>query len=344
MIRILVAEDSSTVRELLVEILGRVSDFEVVGEANNGIEAVEMTKRLKPDVVTMDIQMPRLDGFEATKQIMNEAPTPIVIVSGLVNTREIRVSMQALRAGAVAVLPKLRWPDTPGFEDEHEQLVETVRAMAQVKVIRHWPSLPTYEKPPPPKLPEAYNGARGRVVAVAASTGGPAALNQILANLPGGFPAPILVCQHIASGFTEGLTAWLSSISSLRVKVAEHGEPLSPWTVYIAPEDRHLGVSDRSTVALSDAAPIDHFRPSATYMFESVAKAFRTSTVAVMLTGMGRDGIEGLKAVHEAGGRIVVQDEESSVVFGMPGAAIAAGLGDAVLPLHAIPARLMEVM
>ena len=340
MFRVLVAEDSATARELLVEILRADPEIEVVGEANNGLEAVEMTKRLRPSVVTMDIRMPKMDGFEATRQIMVEAPTPIVIVSGISDLREVENSMHALRLGALAVLAKPPGPESPDFEEESRQLVQKVKAMAQVKVVRRWPERIQAGLPP---LPHIHPTARPRIVAIAASTGGPAALAHILCDMSPDFTLPVLVVQHMAKGFAGGFAAWLNTVASLRVTVAREGEPLCARTVYLAPDDRHLGVVDASTIAISNAAPIDGFRPSGTFLFESVAKAFGNTMVAVVLTGMGTDGVAGLRAVRMAGGRIIAQDEETSVVFGMPGAAISAGLADVTMPLGAISTRLREL-
>src|SRR5581483_243287 len=182
------------------------------------------------------------------------------------------------------------------------------------------------------------------IVAIAASTGGPAALQQLLAGLPGDFPAPILVVQHIASGFVEGLASWLNSNCSLRVKLALQGEPLSPGTVYVAPDGSHLGVGDRARILLSAAPPIGGFRPSASHLFESVAKAFGPASLHVILTGMGQDGLAGLKAARASGARIFAQDEASSVVFGMPGAAVAAGLADEVLPLPSVAGQILATV
>jgi two-component system chemotaxis response regulator CheB len=218
--------------------------------------------------------------------------------------------------------------------------VATVKAMAGVKVVRHWrPSAV-----PPPSLPQPTSpvGGRIRVVAVAASTGGPAALQRLLAGLPADFPAPILVVQHITTGFTSGLADWLDAVCPVRVKVAREGEPLAARTAYLAPDDRHLGVTGRSLVALSAAPPIGGFRPSGTFLFEAVARAFGPEVLAVILTGMGDDGVAGLRAVRQAGGRIIAQDEKTSVVFGMPGATVAAGLADVVLPLDAIAPRIAK--
>jgi two-component system chemotaxis response regulator CheB len=341
MCRVLVAEDSATARELLVAVLRADPEIEVVAAAKNGLEAVEMTKRLRPSVVTMDIRMPRMDGFEATRQIMVEVPTPIVIVSGISDLHEIEVSMHALRLGALAVLEKPPGPESPDFEDQSQRLVQTVKAMAQVKVVRRWPERLVAQPPP---LPLAHARARPRVVAIAASTGGPGALAHIISAMPPDFDLPVLVVQHIAKGFIDGFAAWLNTAGGvLRVKVAQDGEPLCPRTVYVAPDDLHLGVGDASTIAVSRAAPIDGFRPSGTFLFESVAGTFGSAMVAVVLTGMGTDGVAGLRAVHSAGGRIIVQDEETSVVFGMPGAAVAAGLADDTIALGAIAARLREL-
>ncbi len=340
MIRVLVADDSATARALLVQVLNADPEIRVVGEAGDGQEAIELAQRLRPDLVTMDIHMPRLDGLAATREIMITAPTPIVIVTGSTQAREVATSMDTLRIGALDVLVKPPSPAAPGFEAAARALTATVKAMAGVKVVRHWrsPSSSPSHRPPAPLTPPP-RGVRAGVVAIATSTGGPAALQRVLSGLGPRFPAPILVVQHITPGFTDGLATWLGSVCPLRVRTATHGEPLEPGSAYLAPDGRHLGVSGRAA-ALSDAPPIGGFRPSGTHLFESAARAFGAATVAVILTGMGDDGVEGLRAVRRAGGRVIAQDEESSVVFGMPGAAIAAGLADAVLPLDAIAGRL----
>ena len=340
MLRVLVAEDSVTARELLVDMLRSDPEIAVVGEATNGIDAVAMTRQLRPDVITMDIRMPQQDGFESTRQIMVEIPTPIVIVSGVVNEQDVEVSMHALRVGALAVLPKPPGPDASDFDEQCRRLVQTVKAMAQVKVVRRWPDRVLA---PPSSLPPLDRGARAEIVAIVASTGGPAALGRILSNLPPDFGLPILVVQHIASGFVDGFASWLNTIGTLPVKVARDGDTLHRGTVYVAPDHCHLGVSDRSRISLSRKPPIQGFRPSGTALFESVAKVFGSSVAAIVLTGMGDDGIMGLKAVRKAAGRIIVQNEATSVVFGMPAAAIAAGLADMTLPIDVIALRLEEL-
>lgn len=342
MIRVLIAEDSITTRELLGAILRSDPEVQVVGEAKDGIEAVQMAKQLRPTLITMDIRMPKMDGFAATKQIMIEAPAPIVIVSAGFDSRDVEFSMHALRAGAVTVLAKPVGPGASNFEDECREFLSTIKSMAQVKVVRHWS--PTPPKPHPPLYTPEHNGRRVRAVAIAASTGGPAALQILLGALPGNFRAPILVVQHISHGFVHGFVTWLNTACALQVKVAEEDEPLSPGVVYVAPDDHHLAVSRKARVLLSDQRPVEGFRPSGTVLFESVASVFGPSATAVVLTGMGQDGLSGLHSVHRSGGRVIAQDEESSVVFGMPGVAIDAGLAHHVLPLRSIANLLMEIV
>jgi two-component system chemotaxis response regulator CheB len=340
-IRVLVADDSPTARALLVAILASDPEIQVVGEAADGVEAVELTRKLRPQVVTMDIRMPRMDGFEATKEIMITAPTPIVIVTGSVSLREIETSMSTLRAGALAVFPKPPGPGSTVFDEAARQLIDNVKAMAQVKVVRHWRSPTTAA---PSSTSAAPPTSRARLVAIATSTGGPAALHHLLTDLPRDFPVPILVVQHITRGFSLGLAEWLNRESNLHVNVARDGEALRPHTVYLAPDDRHLGVSAPGSIALSSAPAVGGFRPSGTFLFESAAKASAGPIIAVILTGMGEDGVAGLPAVRRAGGQVIAQDEKTSVIFGMPGAAVAAGLADQVLPLNAIAGRLVEMV
>jgi two-component system chemotaxis response regulator CheB len=339
-LRVVVAEDSPTVRELLVALFTSDPETEVVGQARTGAEAVELTCSLKPDLVAMDIHMPQMDGLEATKEIMMRAPTPIVLVTSSASRAETSLTFDAMRAGALMVLPKPDNPAAPGFDGRRNELLRMAKAMAGVKVVRRWPERGQGPAPAPGTSRRPAPGVIPRVVAIAASTGGPAALHRILAQLPATYDVPILVVQHIAVGFVAALADWLNAGSGLRVKVAEHGEALSPRTVYLAPDDRHLGVTLDGHAKLDDAAPLGGHRPSGTYLFESAARAHGRAVVALILTGMGRDGVDGLKTVNANGGHVLAQDEATSIVFGMPREAAAAGVADEILPLDDVAPRL----
>lgn len=335
MIRVLIAEDSATTLELLATMLESDPEIRVVGRAKNGAEAVALTKTVRPDVVVMDIHMPVLDGFRATHQIMIESPTPIVIVSATLDVKAVDVSLHALRLGALSVLEKPSGPSAADFPETCDRFIATIRAMSAVKVVRRWA-----QSSSPPQEVVSEQRSPPQLIAIAASTGGPTALLRVLSDLPASLPVPILIVQHMAPGFVSGLANWLAEGCSLSVKVAEIGERLASGVAYLAPDDHHLGVADRRTLQVSGAAPCGGFRPSGTYLFESVARVYGSSAVGVILTGMGDDGCAGLGALRRAGGRIIAQDEATSVVFGMPAAAIAAGLPNVTLPLDLIGPRL----
>jgi two-component system, chemotaxis family, protein-glutamate methylesterase/glutaminase len=354
-IRVLVAEDSPTARALLVAILSAEPDMTVVGEARTGAEAVELALQLQPDIVTMDVQMPVLDGIEATRQIMTRSPRPILIVSAAATT-EVELSLEATRAGALMVIAKPEGARSPLFDTERHQLVSMVRALAHVKVVRrHGNTMAVAGNASPtprssPQIAPAWRRSPGEppeLLAIAASTGGPAALRTILAELPASFPLPILVVQHIARGFTGGLAHWLAGGCELQVKLAEFGEPARAGAVYIAPDDRHLGVRRDATgelrIQLDNARPEGTFRPSATYLFRSCAEQVGRGVLALILTGMGDDGVDGLRDVRRLGGRVLAQDEASSVIFGMPREAQRAGVVDQVIALDDIARRLGEL-
>ena len=343
-IRLLVVEDSLTVRKLLVTMLSETSGFEVVGEAGNGADAVEAACRLTPDLITMDIHMPIMDGLDATRQIMHEVPTPIVIVSNSISRTDVDAALNATRAGALMVVAKPGSPDSPEFDLQCREFLDMARAMAGVHVVRRWGGggTSTIAKTTRRESQVRRDGERPAVkaIAIGTSTGGPAALQRILEDLPEGLSVPILVVQHMAHGFIRGLSEWLSDSTKKRIVLAEAGMTVLPGMVYIAPDDRHLGVSSAMRVQLSDNAATNGFRPSADHLFHSCAAAFGPGLVAVVLTGMGQDGVAGLRSAHTAGAYIIGQDEQSSVVYGMAQVAIQAGIVDEVLPLDQIGRRL----
>jgi two-component system chemotaxis response regulator CheB len=339
MIRVMVVEDSPTARALMVEILQSDPEINVVGEATDGGEAVEMSGKLRPDLITMDIHMPVMDGFTATKHIMARSPTPIIIVSSSMSGPDVEHSLNAIQAGALMVLPKPDNPASARFDYRRNELITMAKAMASVKVVRRWNTASS----PPPSRPRSHIGTV-RIVAIAASTGGPAALHRIFTSLPRGFRAPIVVVQHITAGFIGGLADWLRASCPLEVTVAEHGEELRAGHVYLAPDTRHLGVTSTGRVAISDEAPRNGFRPSGDYLFQSVAAAYGSSVAGVVLTGMGSDGVDGLRAVKAAGGHVLAQDEATSIVYGMPKEAVTAGVVDSVLSLDELAPRLVQLI
>lgn len=335
MIRVLVVEDSATVREFLLQILCSDPAIEIVGTAETGEDALEAVERFRPDIITMDIHMPRMNGFDATRRIMETHPTPIVIVSGAADATDTAKAFRAIESGALAVLSKPAGLGHPEHDHTKAELVRTVKLMSEVKVVRRWPR---YR--PPEEIPETSlcNGIRlqatqsqPRIVAIGASTGGPPVLQTILAALPKNFPIPVLIVQHIAAGFTKGLVEWLAQSSSLPVHLPTHGQVVLPGHVYVAPDGLHMVVG-ADHVQLRSDEPENGLRPSVACLFRSVAKAYGPSAVGVLLTGMGKDGAWELKLMKEQGAVTIAQDRETSVVHGMPGEAIRLGGATYVLP------------
>ena len=344
MLRVVVIDDSPVARDLITEILNAAPDIEVVGVARDGAEGVEMVRERQPDIVTMDVQMPRMDGYEATREIMIAQPTPIVVVSGSMNDPDVEKSMQSLQAGALTVIGKPNAPTSPDFENSAATLLDTLRTMARVKVVRQHRRQPVRsEERKPDRSPSLSTAKKTRLVVIAASTGGPQAVHSILSSLPEDFPLPIVYIQHISDGFTEGLANWLASTTPLAVRMASAGDRLEAGTVYIAPENRHLEVSANGSLLLTDQPPVGGFRPAASVLLESAAKAYGSELLSIILTGMGRDGVDGLKAVRQLGGRVIAQDEKSCVVYGMPRVAVEEGLADAVLNPEEIVQELKQL-
>jgi two-component system chemotaxis response regulator CheB len=338
-IRVLVVEDSRAQRELLLGLLRASGDFEVVGTAGNGKEAVAEAQRLRPNVIAMDIHLPILDGYEATRQIMRQCPTPIVLISSQGDTA--RRSIEALAAGALAVVSKPG--GRVGSDDERAAFLTTLRLMADVRVVTRHSNrslTPSHRSPAGDQRGMPVASRRPpfapKVLAIAASTGGPAAVQTVLRGLGAGFPLPILVVQHIAHGFIPALVEWLNNTLTLPVRVARQGERLLPGQMYLAPEEHHLVAHEPGMAGLRPVAAGDRFCPSADLLFETVANIYGGSAIGLVMTGMGDDGTRGLLALRAAGAPTLAQDAASCVVYGMPRAAVEAGAITRTAPLSTI--------
>ncbi|MCL6635296.1 MAG: chemotaxis-specific protein-glutamate methyltransferase CheB [Peptococcaceae bacterium] len=342
MIRVLIVEDSPVTRALLEQVLNSDPGLCVVGTAGNGAEALELIRTRRPDIVTMDIQMPVMDGCEATRRIMERHPLPVVIVSASGSAGEVDKTFRALEAGAVAVVEKPAGPGHPDHAGAARKLVQTIKLMAEVKVVRRWTRHRQGEVRPGRVIKETETVIR--CVAVGASTGGPQTLKTILSALPADFAAPLLIVQHIAAGFLPGLVEWLRQSSSLPLHIASHGAHLLDGHVFFAPDGYFLVVTGGGRIDLRRGQPEDGLCPSVAHLFRSVAEVFGPRAAAVLLTGMGSDGARELKLLREKGAVTIAQDKDSSVVYGMPGEAVKLGAAAYVLPPGRIAGTLAKLV
>lgn len=314
MIRILIADDSKVVALLLKTIFEQENDLQVVGMAMNGLEAVEMARTLAPDVITMDIRMPVMDGFEAIRQIMTVKPVPIVVISTSVNDDEITTSFQAIEEGALAVIEKPVGMAHPDFDKHCQNLVNMVRSMSLIPMGPGSEEIPnhSFEQIEVLNPPEITLGDYPDVVAIGSSAVGPQSLLSALKDLPPDFPVPIVVTQHMSRGFISGLVKWLETHTRLSVSLAEDHIRIVPGKVYIAPDERHLLLERENgelRIHLSDGPPVHGMRPSMSEMFKSVARACKDSSIGVLIKGLGDDGPAGLLAIKRAGGYTITQDD-----------------------------------
>ena len=323
-IRVLIVEDSLTVREYLKYIIDSDPGLEVVGLAVDGEEGVRLAKLKRPDLVTMDIHMPKMNGYEATRRIMEEYPVPIVVVTSSWDPDNVRNSFRAIDAGALVALEKPPGLGHPRSEKLVAKLVQTIKTMAEVRVVTRTrrPMKPRGAPAISPAGRTAVAWQKIEVVAIGASTGGPPVIRNILSALGEGFSMPILIVQHIASGFLEGMVEWVNKESELSIRIASDGEHIRSGTVYFAPDGHHMGVSGGGRIVLSQGPAENGVRPSVSHLFRSVAKAYGKRGAGVLLTGMGKDGAVELAQMRERGSVTIAQDKDSSVVYGMPAEAI----------------------
>lgn len=351
-IRVLVIDDSRTARELLVAMLESAGGLQVVGVGETGEDAVRLARRIHPDIIAMDIIMPQMDGLEATRAIMREVPTPIVLLTSTLMYSDVNLTFEAMRLGALAVVNKPALGDDTAWET----VLQTMRLMAKVAVVRRWDpearkaAMPGAAASPATTMPPDQATGPGvgtrplaQVVGIGSSTGGPAALATILGPLPADFSLPILVVQHITKGFGPGLAEWLNTQTPLRVSLAGHGDTPQPGSVLMAPDDCHLQINAAGIVELCKDSPYRGLRPSINYLFKSMANVYGSRAVGIQLTGMGDDGAEGLEKLRRQGGWVIAQDEKTCVVDSMPHEVIARKAANEILAPPQIAQRLLTL-
>jgi len=346
-IRVLIVEDSASVRRMLEGLVEHDPRLELVGSVPDAEQALSGLVRLRPDVISMDVQLPGMDGLEATRTIMERQPTPIVIVSAMCDA-EHRISMNALRAGALTVVEKPSAIGSPDFEKSAAHFCTQLCIMSQVPLVRQ-----RIRRDPPLSKPSPWSSGRVdavprpgggfRMLAIVASTGGPNALVRLISQLPTDFPMPVCVVQHIGSEFVAGFAGWLDSLVPLPVTVAQAGEIPRPGSVHIAPGGGHLRVTPQGFHITHDAS-VDGMSPSGTVLLSSVANSYGPRGIGVLLTGMGEDGAQGMLDLRKAGGLTIAEDETTAVVYGMPAAAVRLDAVDHLLPLDRIAPRIRRLI
>ena len=335
-IRVLLVDDSPLSVEIIRRMLSAAPEIQVVGTASNGLEALELIPRVRPDVICTDLHMPKMDGLEFTRMVMTRNPLPILVLSVSVRAEQEQNIFQMLEAGALDILAKPRGGLESDFGIIAHDLITKIRILSGVKVIgRRRAAGSDIAKPLPPSFP-GLAASPPRFIGIGASTGGPQALELVLGQLPADYPLPLVCVQHIAEGFMQGLVAWLASSCRIQVRTAVEGAHALAGTAYFPPNDRHLEIDDAGAFRCSSALPFAGHRPSVDIAFSSLARHYGAAAVGVLLTGMGQDGAQGMLDIARAGGLTVAQDEESSVVFGMPRRAIELGAARRVLPLDQI--------
>jgi len=343
MIRVLVVDDSPLVRRVISDLLAADPDIQEIETAANGEMALNKLTRMRPDVITMDLEMPGMGGLESIRKIMSTRPTPIVVISAAAR-RSARLSLQAIELGAIDVVEKPGRSDSGDLAQIKAVLAYTVKNAARVKFPDNAVSAPGAER----VAVRGQSGGAGRfdLVALGASTGGPIAIKQVLMSLPHDFPVGIAIVQHMPAGFTTAYAERLNSLCSLAVREASDGAELEPGTVSIAPGNVHLRAGRRNgrpVAVLDHSEKVDNHRPSVDVLMASLAEGFGRRGLGVIMTGMGRDGVRGMRRLHEAGGHVIAQDEASSVIYGMNRAVIQEHAFDEIVALNEIAPRLIDL-
>ena len=346
MIKVLIVDDSAFMRNTLTGLISSDPEIEVVGIARDGIEAVEKVASLKPDIVTLDVEMPRMDGIEALQRIMSEHPVPVLMVSSL-TTDGAEVTLDALDLGAVDFIPKNLEDLSVNIVKIKEALIDKIKSIAMRGIV-YSPAIKTDKPLEMPKPTEYKSHRKTGVIVIGSSTGGPKALQNIIRKLPKEFPVPILIAQHMPSNFTGPFAERLNQISIVSVKEAEDREPLQKGTVYIAPGRGHMGVFRKkiteTLISISGNSGEYIYKPSVDALMLSAVEVYSGQVLGVILTGLGNDGEHGMREIKNKGGRTIAQDEQTCVVYGMPRSVIQSGLADKIVPLDEIAGEIINAV
>lgn len=332
MIKVLVVDDSPTIREIMKDILSSDKDIEVIGAVSNGEEAIRFMGKNKPDIITMDIDMPKMNGFEATRKIMETTPVPIVIITALFNSKDIDRTFQAMEAGAVSVIEKPTAITDDDFDKASQNIVHMIKLMSEIKVIKRKTIYKNKKTGPLENYKSKNTLSSIKIAAIGVSTGGPPVLQSIFSKLPSNIKIPILVVQHITPGFIEGLVDWLSGVTEYPIHIAVHGEKVLPGHIYFAPDGFHMEIRGDGKIFLNGAEKENGLRPAVSFLFRSIARYYGKNSIGILLTGMGKDGAEELKLLKDIGAITVAQDKETSIVYGMPGEAVKLDAATYILP------------
>ncbi|MGB9822393.1 protein-glutamate methylesterase/protein-glutamine glutaminase [Thermodesulfovibrio sp.] len=351
MIKVLVVDDSAFMRKAITAMLQEDPEIKVIGTARDGVEAVQMVQELKPDIVTLDVEMPRMDGITALKEIMQKCPVPVIMVSSL-TTEGAKVTLEALELGAVDFIPKNLAELSVNIIKIKGMLIDKIKTIGKRGLVKRKPVIKPAEpkiEVPKVEIPKTRITTERKVgiVSIGTSTGGPKALQEIIPKLPKDFPVPVVIAQHMPPNFTKPFAERLDQLSQLSVKEAEEGEPIKPGVVYVAPGRGHMRIKRRGIetfVSISEDKEEFIYRPSVDVLMMSVAESYPGRTLGVILTGMGNDGAKGCRKIKETGGRVFAQNEESCVVYGMPRAVVEAGLADKVVSLEEMAGEIINAV
>lgn len=347
MVKVLIVDDSAFMRNTLSSMISSDPDIEVIGIARDGVEAIEKVASLKPDIVTLDVEMPRMNGLEALKEIMDKYPVPVLMVSSLTNEGAL-VTLEALDLGAVDFIPKNLSDLSINIVKIRDTLINKIKIFSKIRLPRRRAALSPKPISMPEKTQQYTSSRRVAIVAIGSSTGGPKALQTIISCIPKNYPVPIVIAQHMPAAFTGPFAERLNQLSDIHVKEAENGETITRGVIYIAPGGGHMGLVRKKITETSISILGDNgkyiYKPSVDFLMQSTVESFSGNVLGVILTGLGNDGEEGMRQIKNKGGRTIAESEETCIVYGMPRSVINAGIADKIVPLNEIAGELINAV